>query len=372
MTATKAPVPFQLDLIAGDVSDANYRDQREVMERPFVSLSKRPRKTALSYKSPKGDVELEVTPNIKHGMATIWDWDIMIWANSQISLMIERDEKPKLLELAKTRTLHFYPAELLLAIHRGTGGRDRKELQSALERLTSTYVTTNLRREHQEAKGGFHWLDSWGMTEDSRTGKVTSMHITLSNWCYKGFMNRRDVLALDSAYFSLTGGYERWMYRVARKHAHGSPDGFSFALDTLFAKSGSAQEKRGFKRALNNLVESGRLSELGYNLEWREGRSDLLLHITTAPEHEQIQKLAEIHGQKGRRANASSVLMDAPDRFLELVNRGTLQNMQADYPNENLPDLFIRFVRWNKEKGQVPRHIFKAFRGFVEQHRRRQ
>jgi plasmid replication initiation protein len=41
-------------------------------------------------------------------------------------------------------------------------------------------------------------------------------------------------------YFALTGGIERWLYRVARRHAGHQPKGWAFELRHLYAKSGSA------------------------------------------------------------------------------------------------------------------------------------
>jgi hypothetical protein len=48
------------------------------------------------------------------------------------------------------------------------------------------------------------------------------------------------VLTIDPAYFALTDGIERWLYRVARRHAGHQPKGWAFELRHLHAKSGSA------------------------------------------------------------------------------------------------------------------------------------
>ncbi|WP_428490344.1 replication initiator protein A [Rhodopila sp.] len=46
------------------------------------------------------------------------------------------------------------------------------------------------------------------------------------------------LLAIDPAYFAMTGGHERSLYRVARKHAGGGgPEGFAISVPTLFEKS---------------------------------------------------------------------------------------------------------------------------------------
>src|SRR3546814_10687797 len=71
------------------------------------------------------------------------------------------------------------------------------------------------------------------------------MRITLAKWFYDGVLLEGGVLAIDPAYFSLTGGRERWLYRVARKHAGGAgTDGFAISMPTLFEKSGAEGESR--------------------------------------------------------------------------------------------------------------------------------
>ena len=74
---------FQPHLFSANFADIPIRDQRDTMERPFFSLSKKPRLTPIEYRV--GDIWVEVTANPKFGMATIWDADILIWAATQIT-----------------------------------------------------------------------------------------------------------------------------------------------------------------------------------------------------------------------------------------------------------------------------------------------
>jgi plasmid replication initiation protein len=70
---------------------------------------------------------------------------------------------------------------------------------------------------------------------DERTNESCGMTIVLSQWFKQGVLQRGGVLSIDPAYFSITGGRERWLYRVARKHAGGNgPEGFAISLATLF------------------------------------------------------------------------------------------------------------------------------------------
>jgi plasmid replication initiation protein len=110
------------------VTDLPLRDQRETMERPFFSLSKRKRLKPINYESRDG-IFVRVTANPDFGMATIWDADVLIWAASVLNEWRKRgiNDLP--------RTLHFHPYELLKTIQRETGGREYRLLREALGRL---------------------------------------------------------------------------------------------------------------------------------------------------------------------------------------------------------------------------------------------
>src|SRR4051794_15159802 len=77
------------------IADLPLRDQRETMERPFFSLSKRKRMKPIDYRSPDGKLWIKVSPHQDHGMATIWDADVLIWATSQIVEAQRRGNRPR-------------------------------------------------------------------------------------------------------------------------------------------------------------------------------------------------------------------------------------------------------------------------------------
>ena len=56
--------------------------------------------------------------------------------------------------------------------------------------------------------------------EDGKQSR--GMTLTLSDWFYEGLLMEGGLLSIDPVYFSITGGRERWLYRVARKHAGGA------------------------------------------------------------------------------------------------------------------------------------------------------
>lgn len=101
-----------LDVFIVSTDDASLRDQRDLMERPFFSLSKSRRTRPILYRA--SDVEVQVLGMPDYGMATIWDADLLIWAASRI---VEAEN----LGLRTSRFFRFTPYQLLTAIGRATG-----------------------------------------------------------------------------------------------------------------------------------------------------------------------------------------------------------------------------------------------------------
>lgn len=250
----------QFDLFSPYLSDIPLRDQRETMERPFFSLSKRKRLKPIEYKSPNADIWVKVEGHQSYGMATIWDADVLIWAASKLTEMKEKgvNDLP--------RTLHFHPYDLLKSIHRDTGGDQYKRLREALERLKSTVISTNIRGDKKTKRAMFGWLDQWTEETDKATGDTKGMSLTLSNWIYEGIIMEGGVLAIHPDYFRLTGGLERCIYRIARKHAGQQEHGWTCNLATLYEKTGSDSTFKEFTRMIRKIVETDELPE--YHLYW--------------------------------------------------------------------------------------------------------
>ena len=72
------------------------------------------------------------------------------------------------------------------------------------------------------------------------------------------------VLTIDPAYFRLTGGIERWLYRPVRKHGGKQAYGWQFDFRYLHQKSGSTAKPYDFACDLRALV--ARQSLPGYVL----------------------------------------------------------------------------------------------------------
>ena len=66
---------------------------------------------------------VKVSPVDEYGIATIWDADILIWAATQITEVLDRGGTP-------SRKIQFHPYTLLKGIRRGVGGDQYKKLQA--------------------------------------------------------------------------------------------------------------------------------------------------------------------------------------------------------------------------------------------------
>ncbi|RJY06935.1 replication initiator protein A [Aurantiacibacter aquimixticola] len=256
--ARHATVDNQFDLFLPYLADLPLRDQREMMERPFFSLAKSKRVRPIDYTSPDGKLWVHVSASPDYGMATIWDADILIYCASQLADMARRGHNDV------PRKLHIMPYDLLRSIGRPTTGRAYELLAQSLDRLVSTTIKTNIRAENRR-EATFSWLDGWTQLVDEKTERSRGMTLELSNWFWEGVMMQGGVLSIDRAYFDITGGRERWLYRVARKHAGGAGEGgFAISMPVLFEKSGAEGQYRRFKFEMLKLAEKNALP--GYAL----------------------------------------------------------------------------------------------------------
>jgi len=396
--ASKKSVSEQFDLFLPYLADLPLRDQREMMERPFFSLAKRKRVKPIEYTAPDGKLWVHVSSNPDYGMATIWDADILIYCASQLADMARRgvNDVP--------RKLHIMPYDLLRAIGRPTTGRAYELLGQALDRLVSTTIKTNIRAENRR-EATFSWLDGWTQLVDEKTERSRGMTLELSNWFWEGVMMKGGVLSIDRAYFDITGGRERWLYRVARKHAGGAGQtGFAISMPVLFEKSGAEGEYRRFKFEVIKLAEKNDLP--GYRLLIEQGKgSEPLLRMIRLDDqaaaktnsqpsedmpapHSPVYSPGKDHSVTKRKPPASeateavevqffdarSLVRSAVAGLSDKATRGIIADETMAYLREKCPgwDLYAlhaEFESWvNADPARTPANWQKAFIGWVKRH----
>ncbi|KPF52757.1 RepA replication protein [Novosphingobium sp. AAP1] len=230
------------------------RDAQDLMVWPFFSLAKNHRIRPIDFRM--GDVAIRVEATHEHGMATIWDADVLIWIASQI---VEARDAGR----PTSRIIAARPHDILTFTRRGTGKASYARLKAALGRLQSTMIATTLRQPERGRRQCFSWIDAWRECSDAR-GRACGIELIVSEWFYQGILQPQWVLTIDRAYFGLTGGLERWLYRLVRKHGGRQAGGWTFDLPHLHMRSGLLWPLKRFAFALRGIVSRQALP--GYTL----------------------------------------------------------------------------------------------------------
>jgi plasmid replication initiation protein len=230
------------------------RDAQDLMAYPFFSLGKAKRVAPIRFRT--GNLTIEVEATSQFGMATIWDADVLIWAASQ--LVEARDRG-----LPTSRLMVMTPYEILTFGRRGTSVRAYHRLKAALDRLQSTTVATSIRQPTERRLHRFSWINEWTERADA-AGRPLGLELVLPDWFYRGLVEEGSFLTVDAGYFDLTGGIERWLYRLVRKHAGRQAAGWRFDFRYLHAKSGSLASYRNF--AIDLRAIAARQAVPGYEL----------------------------------------------------------------------------------------------------------
>ena len=273
----------QLSLFMVSTVDPPWRDNRDAMAYPLLSLQKR-RTAPIEYE--RNGVSIGVHAPAKFGVASIWDWDLIIFAASHLNQAIEDGRKPE-------PRISFVPYDCLKQIRRPIGGRAYHELAQAIRRLRATTIITNIRFEDAVGEDDdvvlgeerpFSWLTDYRLPKKYRPRVYTTpddiTHITprdtegepdprqpweikLSPWLYRAIVRQRDLLAVHPDYFLMTGGIERWLYRLARKSVPEKvePPEFRFRMETLFEVSGLTGRLRDFRDKIERIADESPLPE---------------------------------------------------------------------------------------------------------------
>lgn len=245
------------------------RDLSEMMEVPFLALSKnRLRPICYEKKNGKNTMRVRISPHSEHYIASIYDWDIILFIAGKIQKIInEGSDIPP-------RKIIFSRHEILKALKKHDGKKQEIDLRAALSRLQATRVETNIRNEDGRHGSVFSFIDGWAYTDRK---DIREIWVNLSDWLYEGICAKGSLLMVDTAYFSMTSGLKRFLYRTARKHAGIQGGSWEFLLKTLYEKSGSEQEFKFFKRDLKKAIFDNDIP--GYNLEWIEKENKVFVNF---------------------------------------------------------------------------------------------
>jgi plasmid replication initiation protein len=256
------------DFFVADILEWALKDDHASMEHPMFSLSKTTDTKIRHYEHNGNTITIEPS---RHGMPTIWDKDILIYAVSQLVEGLNQGRP-----IARKVRLTAY--DFLVTTNRYTGGENYKRLEAAFDRLAGTRIRTNIATNGMRVKEGFGLIDNWKIVQRSADGRMIAVEITLNEWLYNAILGR-EVLTLSRDYFRLDGGLERRLYELARKHC-GQQDRWVISLTLLHLKSGSIAPLKTFRQRLKRVMNANALPD--YHLSYRDDTDQAIFERRTS------------------------------------------------------------------------------------------
>ena len=243
-------------------ADVAPKDQIDLMARCWFSLTAgRTEPIEHQYTDAKTGLSetVRISGGSEHGIATIHDQDLLIFAISQ---WVEAQRKG----LQPSRRIHFTPYQFLAWMNRTPGGGQYQRLKDALHRLKMTSIQTTVRsdsgtRTRNRIKQ-FSWISEWEITEEE--GEIRGVEVVLAEWLFESIQDFH-VLTIDKRYFDIPGSVERWLYLYARKATGGARGVWKETFKSLYQKSASQQDYKHYASTLRKLVKKNDLP--GFRLE---------------------------------------------------------------------------------------------------------
>ena len=332
----------QLDLFRARPGEFAPRDTQDLMAYPFFSLSKTHRIAPIDFASGNVSIRVEAVPD--HGMATIWDADILIWAASQI--VDARDAG-----LRTSRLMAATPYEILKFIGRGTSLRDYQRLKAALDRLQSTTVSTTIRQPAEGRRHRFSWINEWKERTD-RNRRPDGIEMIVPDWFYQAVLDDALVLTIDRAYFDLTGGLERWLFRIVRKHGGRQRDGWRFDFRHLHQKSGSLSPFKRFAFELRDIIRRQPLPGYTLFIEVEIGGRTLLAFEPSPPCGQAVDCLVPSGTHRGVLSGTAPSCQREPEQHLKQSGKRRNRALNLDSNTESNLKRRARDVN-NIENGRI-------------------
>ncbi|BCI72979.1 hypothetical protein SPKIRA_38090 (plasmid) [Sphingomonas paucimobilis] len=140
------------------------------------------------------------------------------------------------------------------------------------------------------------------------------MTLTLSDWVYEGIVNEKSLLTMHPDYFLLSGGLERALYRIARKHVGSQQGGWLCRVEVLRDKTGSDAQPKEFNRMLRRVIEADQLPDYAMELAETTDRSPAV-QFRRRGEAETLALAEKMRAEEERRAR-----FDADRRRTEEVD----------------------------------------------------
>jgi plasmid replication initiation protein len=241
-----------------------YRDNSRVMDVALFRLSKSQKRAdeVIKYQiSPSEYIEVKSGPD---GIATVWDYDIVLIIISHLTEKMNRFHYGKVEK--PSRIIIFNVSDILKFCRKGDGSRQYLEVEASLVRLQGTtikrvrIVTFNGESFKREVMSE-RLIANFNIKSRTDTGKIAIVEIEAPDSIYLDITDntKPNVLAFHPDYFLISSSIERFIYRLARLRA-----GKTFAIwrfSLIYERSGSKGSFKKFCFRLRGIIKKNDLPE---------------------------------------------------------------------------------------------------------------
>jgi plasmid replication initiation protein len=267
----------QPDFFVPTLYDIPVKDGIGLMDIAVFRLSKKQTRKGdiISYELPDAIVEVA---GGAHGMATIYDYDIVLMVISYLADAVQRHRAGR--SEMPTKKFRPHSTEVFKFCRLHDGGKQYQSLEAALRRLQGTFITitsTNASKALRRT-GYFPLLAGAEVVSRTDTGKIGTLEVTIPDWIFEGVVNHKtpEVLTVNPDYFLIQKGLARFVYRLARKAA--GTDTARYLFRTLHQRSGSTREFKKFCHDLRQLIAVNDLPD--FDLTEENGKDGPVLRMT--------------------------------------------------------------------------------------------
>jgi plasmid replication initiation protein len=248
--------------------EAGTRDSRNLMDVALFRLSKRYKRAGdvIRHDLPDGYVEVSAGA---YGMASIWDYDIVLMMVSHLTEAMNQYRKGKGEKPGRVFRSHI--SDILKFTRRGDGSRQVQELEAALDRLRGTTIKTVREKGKLRCTEAEGLIASYRVLSRTSTKKISYVEIEAPEWIYREVVESKQpqVLSVHPDYFLIESGIGRYLYRHVRQAAGRTKAKWSFA--TIYKRSASQGTLKKFTENLRKIITANNLPE--YDIREETGRA---------------------------------------------------------------------------------------------------
>lgn len=258
MTQGTLKIPDETVSVLIPDENLNLKNDLVLLEFPFFSISKNPDNKIFKWASACGRKTIEVLPSAR-GRATMDDSRILVFVVSHLVQMANRGAG------APSRRLQFRVGDYLDFLGRtAQGGKDKEEVEMAMDRLAGTRIKTNVWESTGRTSENFGFIENWKIVEKNNTYGSAVVDVKISEFTFQAIQSF-GVLTLSKSYPQLQP-LARRIYEIGRKHC-GRKKYWKVTIGLLHHKSGSASNLYEFKRKVSEMSKRGPLGEYSLGIE---------------------------------------------------------------------------------------------------------